>query len=376
MQISLYKQFKDLPKEEWELLLNEQDFFLSSGCMKILEAEHSEEIQPLYFILKENNTVKGIVYAQLFKINGSKLNEYIKHGLESKSVLKNLQSRVLKRINSQVGFLGNLFLSNEEGFKFAKDFNSNTYLSEIIELIHKHTKAKYILIPEFYKNATQQLGINCKQINVEPDMQLDLNPNWKQFDDYLEDISSKYKKRYRKIISKSAKISKRELSPTELKQAAERMKELFDNVYSKSKFNAARFNTDVFYDLKLIKENVSIYGYFLKDKLVGFQSDISSNDVLYAHFVGIDYKYNKDYELYNLMLYEQIRYAIENKIKCIKFGRTASEFKSTIGAIPHKNIGYVYHPCKSVMLVLSPILNLIKPRSWKQRNPFKTKKPL
>jgi hypothetical protein len=75
------------------------------------------------------------------------------------------------------------------------------------------------------------------------------------------------------------------------------------------------------------------------------------------------------------MLYEQIQFAIDNNLSVIKFGRTASEFKSTIGATPDVNYGYVYHPSKSVMLALSPILMLIKPKDWIQRQPFKTKKP-
>lgn len=371
MEIRLYKRFSDLPKKEWELLLDDQDFFLSSACMQVLEAEHSAEIEPLYFILKDNNEVKGIVYAQLFHINGLKLKEYIEHGQGTTNLLKQFQSKIVSKINSKVGFLGNLFLSNEEGFKFAKGFQSTNYLAEIVKLIHHNTSAKYILIPEFYEMATPQLKSNCKKIHIEPDMQLEIKPNWKSFDDYLDAISSKYKKRYRKVISKSSNITKRELSATELKQSASTMKELFNNVYHKSKFNAAKFNTDVFFDLKLIKENVTVYGYFYKDKMIGFQSDINSNNTLYAHFVGIDYKYNKEVDLYNLMLYEQIKYAIEHRLNSIKFGRTASEFKSTIGALPHKSFGYVYHPCKSVILALSPILNLIKPKEWKQRNPFK-----
>jgi hypothetical protein len=72
------------------------------------------------------------------------------------------------------------------------------------------------------------------------------------------------------------------------------------------------------------------------------------------------------------MLFEQIEFAINNNLEQIKFGRTASEFKSTIGAVPYKGHGYVYHPRKSIIKAISPILRMLKPKDWTQRHPFKT----
>jgi predicted N-acyltransferase len=164
---------------------------------------------------------------------------------------------------------------------------------------------------------------------------------------------------------------KKEMSLEDLIIESDSMKELFHNVFNKSKFNAAKFNTDVFYDLKSKKKNVSIYGYYLKDVLIGFASDISINQVLYAHFVGLNYEVNQTHEIYSLMLYEQIDYAIKNKLQSIKFGRTAAEFKSNIGAIPKNDKAYVYHKNKVVLKILKPILSLLKPKNWIQRNPFK-----
>ncbi len=375
MNVSLYRSFKDLPKKDWSTLLTEKDFFLSTQCLQVIEAEHSKEIEPLYFIFRKNKEIKGILYAQIFHISGPKLNEYIQHGQGNKCILKSIQQSIINRIDSKVAFLGNLFLSNEESFKFLDDFKDLDFLLKVTELINTKTRAKHILIPEFFSSNIDILGARCKKISVEPDMHFKLNESWTKFDDYLEEINSKYKKRYRKVMRNSAAITKRELSATELKESSEILKILFDNVYYKSKFNAAKFNTDVFFDLKLTSKDVTVHGYFLDNKMIGFQSDIQNNKELFAHFVGIDYNYNKDLDLYNRMLYEQIRFAIDNNLSVIKFGRTASEFKSTIGATPHVSYGYVYHPSKSIMLALSPILKLIKPKDWTQRQPFKTKKP-
>jgi len=371
MEYILYKRFTDVPKNEWNQLLDDQDFFISSSCVEILEAEHENEIEPLYIIIKDKGKVVGIVYAHLFLINGNKLKEYINNGNSSFSILNEIKVFLANQINVKVGFLGNVFLSNEESCKLNSSAISDVHLPKILELITTDTEARFVLIPETYENAIPLIKHNTKKIFIEPDMQMAIPKSWLSFDHYLESISSKYKKRYRKVLKKSSALEKRDLSPSDLKHESAAMKSLFDNVFYKSKFNAAKFNTDVFYDLKLVKENVSIFGYYLDNKLVGFASEICSNGVLYAHFVGIDYKYNSVYEIYNRMLYEQIKFAIDNNLNVIKFGRTASEFKSTIGAVPYKGYGYIYHPCKTIIKAASPILSLLKPKNWTQRNPFK-----
>tara|TARA_B110000977_G_C11034063_1_gene476367 strand:+ start:573 stop:1688 length:1116 start_codon:yes stop_codon:yes gene_type:complete len=371
MDYFLYKRYCDIPSGEWNELLSDQNFFISPACVQILEAEHEDEIEPLYIVIKEKAKVIGIVYAQLFLINGNKLKEYINNGNKGFNILNEIKVFLANKIHVKVGFLGNVFLSNEESYKFHSTKNQS-FLPSILELIVQETEAKFVLIPENYEDSTPLLGRNCREIYVEPDMQLKIPAEWTSFEDYIEAISSKYKKRYRSVLKKSSALEKRALSPSDLKRESTAMKRLFNNVFSKSKFNAAKFNTDVFYDLKLVKENVSIFGYYYDDKLLGFASEIAINGILYAHFVGIDYQYNNTFEIYNRMLYEQIRYAIDHKLSLIKFGRTASEFKSTIGASPYKGYGYIYHPCKTIIKAASPILRLLKPKDWTQRHPFKS----
>ena len=372
MEYFLYKRYSAIPDDEWNELLTDKNFFISPSCVQVLEAEHENEIEPIYIVIKEQSKVIGIVYAQLFLINGAKLNEYIVNSTGGFSLVNKIKEFLANKISVKVGFLGNVFLSNEASFKILQPEVDKRFLPDVLNLIVEETEAKFILIPEFFEPSISLLGANCKEIYVEPDMHLAIPESWRSFSDYVEAISSKYKKRYRSVLKKSSVLEKRDLSPSNLKHESARMKELFFNVYSKSKFNAAKFNTDVFYDLKLIEKNVSIFGYYHEDKLVGFASEITIRKTLYSHFVGIDYEYNNQFEIYNRMLFEQIEFAIKNNLEQIKFGRTASEFKSTIGAVPYKGYGYVYHPCKSIIKAISPILSMLKPKDWTQRHPFKT----
>ena len=51
------------------VFIGERWFFLSNGCLKIIEAEHENEIEPIYIIIKDKELVVGIMYAQIFKLN-------------------------------------------------------------------------------------------------------------------------------------------------------------------------------------------------------------------------------------------------------------------------------------------------------------------
>lgn len=52
----------------------------------------------------------------------------------------------------------------------------------------------------------------------------------------------------------------------------------------------------------------------------------------YSH--GLDYEYNKDYDIYQNILLDDIREGIKNKMTKINFGRTSIAMKSSLGAVP------------------------------------------
>ena len=55
---------------------------------------------------------------------------------------------------------------------------------------------------------------------------------------------------------------------------------------------------------------------FLENKLVGFDSGYNlSEDTLEAHYIGVDYEVNKEYEIYQNILYHFIELAITHKKK-------------------------------------------------------------
>lgn len=370
-KVSIYDSYKDVPNIEWEELLTPNDVFLSIGFLSLIERFHKNEISPNYIVLKDKNKVIGILYSQTFKLSSRKLKEYINHGNPGFNLIKLIKSQLANFVNLKVGFLGNLFLTNEIGFKLHPNYSNNIDLNKVLGQLQDQNHNKLILLPHFYKDNFEFSNHYFKKINVEPDMHLKIPNSWDSFEDYYDAIQSKYKKRYRKILINSSSIKGKELNQSEIKKYAPMLNKLFDKVYNKSSFNTAKFNTNIFSDLKELIPSTSIVSYFIGDKMIGFSSNILHNNIMYAHFVGLDYEINHELDLYSKMLYDKIKYAIDNKVELIKFGRTASEFKSNFGAIAQSNIGYVYDKSGILLRLLTPLIKLIKEKKWYQRNPFK-----
>ena len=128
---------------------------------------------------------------------------------------------------------------------------------------------------------------------------------------------------------------------------------------------------------KVLKDNLGaayfLRAYWLEDKLVGFSSGVFNKNSLDAHFVGIDYALNKEYAIYQRMLYDYILIGIQKKVTMINFGRTASEIKSSVGAVPQDLTIYLRHKKTITNRILSLFLKRIQPSEFKEKHPFKIK---
>ena len=63
---------------------------------------------------------------------------------------------------------------------------------------------------------------------------------------------------------------------------------------------------------------------------------------LIFEFVGVDYKYNNQYDTYHRILLEIVKYGIENNFETIDFGQTADESKLKLGSKYTKLYAYLH----------------------------------
>jgi len=205
-------------------------------------------------------------------------------------------------------------------------------------------------------------------------MVLHLDSDWDSFQDYLNAMKTKFRVKAKRAIKLSSDIITKETSTENIQELLPKITELYKKVSDKADFNLGDFNLETYVSLKeRLGDNYILQTYWHNNKVIGFMSGLVNDDSLDAHFVGIDYELNRELAIYQRMLYDYVEIAIDKNLKTINFGRTASEIKSSIGAIPQDLTCYIRHKKSITNKFLKPFLSYIEPKPFKQKIPFKTK---
>jgi hypothetical protein len=123
---------------------------------------------------------------------------------------------------------------------------------------------------------------------------------------------------------------------------------------------------------EIFKDKFLFYGYFIDEKLIGFNTLIKNGKVMDTYFLGYDESIQREKMLYLNMLYDMIAYSINKGFKEIVFARTALEIKSSVGAKPLKMYGFIEHSNSIVNSYMPKIFKYLEPETiWQERNPFK-----
>ena len=368
-KLEIVSSVNSLNEKKWDSRFENTSPFLHTNFLKIFEKNNSiNSVIPVYITTKNGN-----VYGHIIKIDGSKIANYLTNNrrISFKKVL-------LKKIKFQFFCFGNTYLSNIPSCNFENEGVLEEELDTIFSTLKKEYKVKLFLLPDYFlKSFKFEKKSRIKlstYFEIDPDMVLKLNKEWNSFEDYKEGVSSKYKKRIRRVYNKSKDVVVKKIEKKDLRSIVPELQTLYNNVHNKSSFSGPTLNIRCYEDLANYSIiNFCVHGYYLKDDLIGFSSEFYFEKTLYSYFIGLDYNYNIKYSLYNRILYDSISNGIEKKASKIVYGRTASEFKSTIGAVPVESKSAVYIHSKVLRFMLYPIIKYLYPKKWMQRSPFKNK---
>ncbi len=310
-------------------------------------------------------------------------------GLNVEGMLKNIKVAPLVRKflslffyneHIKIMFCGNVFLSGEHGICTSKSISTEVIMTEIgtaLDAVAANSKPLHaIFIKDFkaesLKNTRQFLNFGYSEIKVEPNMIIQLKPEWKTFEDYKNVLKSKYRVKANKADSTSSTLETRLFNAQDLVTYKGELQALYQNTIANASFNAQVLNLNTYSHLgSTLKEDFIVKAYFLDDKLVGFLTALVNKNHLDAHFIGLDYALNKSHAIYTRILNDYVRLGIEKRVSSINLGRTASEIKTTIGAKPLELSCYIKHKNPFINSLITPFLRRIKIKDFKQHSPFK-----
>ena len=377
-----FSSIDEISNEIWTQLECENNLYFHRDFLKSIEINHSEI--NFYYIILVDNSNKPIALASIqivdFYLDTVKTNfedfiRKIKNLLRKLYILPN--KKALKLLIS-----GNTFVSGDHGIFITHSQDKKQVIKNLAKAIlhfvnsNNSINIDAFLLKDFVNESlfiTDELkNYNYHPFSVEPNMILEINEDWNSFEDYLNAIKTKFRVKAKKAIQLSKDIIIKEVNDHNIENKLPKMTALYKKVVSNADFNLSHFNLESYKTLKsAFGEKYILKTYELDGEIVGFMSGMINQNSLDAHFVGLDYSLNRQYAIYQRMLYDYIQIAIAKKLKTLNFGRTASEIKSSVGAKPQDLTMYLRHKKGITNKIVKLFLQYIQPSPFRQHFPFK-----
>lgn len=387
---AMYDSVEMINVLHWNNVIENGSEFLQIPYLTIMENEHPDNMRFHYAIIYERKEPVAVAYFQVIDFSSESFGSLIEEKDSEisclitgylKKHLSNHLKRSAEKINMRLLICGNAFISGEHGFTYSPKIDKIAAYDALADVIYRigrveklRGKIAAVLVKDFYsaeKEASDELQeFKYYDFLVEPNMIVEVE--WKSFDEYLDAMSKKYRHRAKSIIKKGGAITRSYFSAEDIRANSKQIQCLYHNVHLKAKFRLASLSTTYFSEMKkMLGDKFIFIAYYQDTKLIGFRTSFVLKNSIEAHFIGLDYTINKEVDLYQNMLYDYIREAIEYKKQQLFLGRTASEIKTTVGAQAHPLTCYVRHRNPLSNRIIKPFIDYLKPVEWVPRNPFK-----
>ena len=374
----IYNNTNQLPLKWDDIAIS--TVFLSKKYLQVLERSSPENMICHFIGIFENENLVGVSIAQYLNLN--KLESF---GGRDKCVKSKIRNFAFKNFASKVLVLGNNMLTGQNSYALEEGVNHKKAIQALhsaanklkTNFAEKNIKVHITTYKDFTNAEIKNFAVpeleNEYQFSTQPNMIFLIDENWKTEQNYIESLSKKYRDQYKRARKKAISLEKRKLSLEEITLLEDEIYDLYYHVAQNAPFNTFFLPRDHFRVFKeLFKDKFLFYGYFIGDKLIGFNTLIKNEKVMDTYFLGYDASIQRQNMLYLNMLYDMIAYSINKNFDEIVFARTALEIKSSVGAKPVKMFGVISHSNKLINSFMPKIFKYLEPETiWQQRNPFK-----
>lgn len=374
----LFENTGRLP-DEWDTLA-EANIFLSKRYLSVLETSAPANMECHFIGIYEKDVLVAAALAQFLDLN--RLESF---GERDRCVKTSVRNFVFKRFSSHVLFIGNNMLTGQNAFVFSEKSDYVRILKALkkaASAISQHydrrqKKIHLITFKDFSQSKQPRFTAagfsDYFEFSTQPNMVLGIDARWMSFDDYVSDITKKYRDQYKRARKKADGLEKRKMHLDDIVRHEDAINDLYSHVARNAPFNTFFLAPNHFRTLKeKLEGEFLFYGYFENGKMIGFSTLIRNGEVLDTYFLGYDESTQREKMLYLNMLYDMIAYGINKGFRKIVFARTALEIKSSVGAHPVDMFGYMKHRNSLINKKLDRIFNYLEPKvEWQQRHPFK-----
>jgi len=367
----LFTKTTQLP-EKWDQVA-QSCIFLQKKYLRILEESSPENMQNTFVGIFEGE--KLLATALIQEIDLALLPSFGERDHAIKTAMRNF---LFKQFASKLLLVGNNMLSGQNAYTFLPEINESSVIEKLREIIQFwNRKAHLHIFKDFNESQIHTFEIPPFQsdfrFSSQPNMVFEIRPFWEKEEDYVADLSKKYRDQFKRCRKKGAEISTKELTYEDILLAEETIYQLYLHVAKNAPFNTFILPSTHFSTFKkCLGTDFILLGYYLENQLVGFTTVIRHGNELETYFLGYDEYIQRERMLYLNMLYDIINCGIFQGFEQIILGRTALEIKSSIGAKAVPLMGIMRHSFGLIHSNLSWIFPLLEPAAiWTERHPFK-----
>ncbi|MES2658066.1 MAG: GNAT family N-acetyltransferase [Verrucomicrobiota bacterium] len=386
-----------LNPEQWDSVTAGQSWFFSRDYLQMLESVPPSCLTPRYGLISDEQGPVAVVVMQWAELEAERMRPLWGAMPEpvngKRAALKKLIGKaaadsgtaIIGKLSERVLVCGNLLSYGMHAVAMSTEVSPDAVWPAIAELLYRVRRADkltgeagFVMIKDVTDRETQAVGtlqgLSYRSVETEPNMILDLSPGWKNHDDYLASLASKYRSSVKKQILEpliAAGLTLRTFDPDSI--SAPRMHELYLQVHEKAGFRPFTLHADYFGAFARTAGNLARHkGVFDGDgKLLGFIVTLLDGETAVAYHIGFDREASSNYPLYLGLLHASIGDAIGMGAKSLSLGRTALEPKARLGAKPQRMEVWMRHRQPVLNQLALRLLGLVQHDEAPDRNPFK-----
>jgi predicted N-acyltransferase len=211
-----------------------------------------------------------------------------------------------------------------------------------------------------------------RPLETDPDMVLELKPQWRNYEDYLASLNSKYRKTSRQIDKEILAAGCRVESLEDLEGHAPELHALYLQVHENARLRLVTLKPE------FIPALAQTFGDALRctvirrdDELLGFVTTLKDGETAVGYYIGFDRATNADVPLYFRLLQAVVEDAIKLDCRRLSLGRTALEPKARLGARPAPMRVWIRHRIPALNVIVRGLLHAAHHDEAPERNPFK-----
>ena len=364
-------------KKHWDKVTSHDSLFLSPRYLRVLEEAGPENLRPCYALIFRDKEPVAAIAAQSVTVSVSRL-------LKKPAV--KVADAQLDRLEEKMLVCGNLLSWGMHGISFAPNVDQQPLWPAVAEAIYRLRRVDKLFgdtafvmvkdIPDAYATSANALSrFSYRELETEPNMVLEISPQWKSYDDYLASLTSKYRKQAKQIEKEvtAAGCTVEEIKLDEIQRNAEQLHALYLQTHKNARLRLVTLPVAFLPTLaKQLGDDMRFTILKKDDALLGFVTTVKDGETAVGYYIGFDRKANAEFPIYFRLLQSVIGHAMALGCKRLSLGRTALEPKARLGARPDPMRVWIRHRIPMLNLIVHGLLHAIDDHEEPpERNPFK-----